>query len=134
MGKNRSGRSANRNSKSPLFWRHYLDNHTRVNAHIHSKKKSKYSNKIKKLNKVQMSKMNEAIIDAGYMLEDQWCKKWGFTGKSKSDYYLNFRKVYEDIRRGLLRMVSRRRKLLDYLKSRNADSYRTLIDKLGLRK
>ncbi len=37
-------------------------------------------------------------------------------------------------RRGLLRMVSRRRKLLDYLKSRNADGYRTLIDKLGLRK
>ena len=33
-----------------------------------------------------------------------------------------------------LRMVSRRRKLLDYLKSRNADSYRTLIEKLGLRK
>lgn len=37
-------------------------------------------------------------------------------------------------RRGLLRMVSRRRKLLDYLKSRNADSYKALIDKLGLRK
>mgnify|MGYP003455272423 CR=1 FL=1 len=37
-------------------------------------------------------------------------------------------------RRGLLRMVSRRRKLLDYLKSRNAESYRTLIDRLGLRK
>ncbi len=37
-------------------------------------------------------------------------------------------------RRGLLRMVSRRRKLLDYLKSDNAESYRTLIDKLGLRK
>jgi small subunit ribosomal protein S15 len=37
-------------------------------------------------------------------------------------------------RRGLLRMVSRRRKLLDYLRSCNADSYRTLIDKLGLRK
>jgi small subunit ribosomal protein S15 len=37
-------------------------------------------------------------------------------------------------RRGLLRMVSRRRKLLDYLKSRNADSYRALIDRLGLRK
>ena len=31
-------------------------------------------------------------------------------------------------------MVSRRRKLLDYLKSRNSDSYRTLIEKLGLRK
>jgi small subunit ribosomal protein S15 len=37
-------------------------------------------------------------------------------------------------RRGLLRMVSRRRKLLDYLKSRNAESYKTLIEKLGLRK
>jgi small subunit ribosomal protein S15 len=37
-------------------------------------------------------------------------------------------------RRGLLRMVSRRRKLLDYLKARNAERYRTLIDKLGLRK
>ena len=37
-------------------------------------------------------------------------------------------------RRGLLRMVSRRRKLLDYLKGRNADAYRGLIEKLGLRK
>ena len=37
-------------------------------------------------------------------------------------------------RRGLLRMVSRRRKLLDYFKSCDADGYRTLIDKLGLRK
>ena len=37
-------------------------------------------------------------------------------------------------RRGLLKMVSRRRKLLDYLKRTNADSYRTLIESLGLRK
>jgi small subunit ribosomal protein S15 len=37
-------------------------------------------------------------------------------------------------RRGLLRMVSRRRKLLDYLKRTNVDSYRTLIQRLGLRK
>ncbi len=37
-------------------------------------------------------------------------------------------------RRGLLKMVSKRRKLLDYLKGRNADSYRALIEKLGLRK
>ena len=37
-------------------------------------------------------------------------------------------------RRGLLRMVSRRRKLLDYLKNTNLDSYRTLITRLGLRK
>ena len=37
-------------------------------------------------------------------------------------------------RRGLLRMVSRRRKLLDYLKRTNADKYRALIERLGLRK
>jgi small subunit ribosomal protein S15 len=37
-------------------------------------------------------------------------------------------------RRGLLKMVSRRRRLLDYLKSRNADVYRQLIERLGLRK
>ena len=37
-------------------------------------------------------------------------------------------------RRGLLRMVSRRRKLLDYLKRKNADAYRNLISSLGLRK
>lgn len=37
-------------------------------------------------------------------------------------------------RRGLLRMVSRRRRLLDYLKAKDADRYRALIEKLGLRK
>jgi small subunit ribosomal protein S15 len=37
-------------------------------------------------------------------------------------------------RRGLLKMVSRRRRLLDYLKSRNTDAYRQLIERLGLRK
>jgi small subunit ribosomal protein S15 len=37
-------------------------------------------------------------------------------------------------RRGLLKMVSQRRKMLDYLKSRNIDSYRALIERLGLRK
>jgi small subunit ribosomal protein S15 len=31
-------------------------------------------------------------------------------------------------------MVSRRRKLLDYLKRKNADAYRNLISSLGLRK
>jgi len=36
-------------------------------------------------------------------------------------------------RRGLLKMVSRRRKLLDYLKGTNQPSYKALIEKLGLR-
>ena len=37
-------------------------------------------------------------------------------------------------RRGLLKMVSRRRKLLDYLKRNDAEAYRALITRLGLRK
>jgi len=37
-------------------------------------------------------------------------------------------------RRGLLKMVSQRRKLLDYLKSKNFQGYRALIERLGLRK
>lgn len=37
-------------------------------------------------------------------------------------------------RQGLLRMVSLRRKLLDYLKKKDGDRYRALIARLGLRK
>jgi small subunit ribosomal protein S15 len=37
-------------------------------------------------------------------------------------------------RRGLLRMVSQRRKLLDYLKKKDVERYRTIIASLGLRK
>ncbi|MDB5998688.1 MAG: ribosomal protein [Rhizobacter sp.] len=37
-------------------------------------------------------------------------------------------------RRGLLKMVNRRKRLLAYLRSRNADRYLALIQKLGLRK
>jgi small subunit ribosomal protein S15 len=37
-------------------------------------------------------------------------------------------------RRGLLRMVSQRRKLLDYLKRSDANKYKNVIDRLGLRK
>jgi small subunit ribosomal protein S15 len=37
-------------------------------------------------------------------------------------------------RRGLLKMVGQRRALLDYLKRKNLDRYRTLIETLGLRR
>jgi len=37
-------------------------------------------------------------------------------------------------RRGLMMMVGRRRRLLDYLKSKDSDRYERLIKKLGLRK
>jgi small subunit ribosomal protein S15 len=37
-------------------------------------------------------------------------------------------------RRGLLMMVSKRRSLLDYLKKYDTDRYKTVIQKLGIRK
>ena len=37
-------------------------------------------------------------------------------------------------RRGLLKMVNQRRKLLDYLKRKNLDGYRELLGRLNLRK
>ncbi|WP_262029385.1 30S ribosomal protein S15 [Microvirga sp. Mcv34] len=37
-------------------------------------------------------------------------------------------------RRGLLKMVSARRSLLDYLKKKDESRYRTLIEKLGIRR
>lgn len=46
-------------------------------------------------------------------------------GAHKSDHHS---------RRGLLKMVNKRRKLLDYLKSRDAGRYKALIGDLGLRR
>ena len=48
----------------------------------------------------------------------------------------HFRKHKKDnhSRRGLLKMVSRRRKLLDYLKRRDINEYHTIIEKLKLRR
>ena len=37
-------------------------------------------------------------------------------------------------RRGLLILVGRRRRLLDYLKTRHVDRYKSLIERLGIRK
>ncbi len=37
-------------------------------------------------------------------------------------------------RRGLLKMVSQRRRLLDYLKGKDQERYQTLIQRLGLRR
>ncbi len=37
-------------------------------------------------------------------------------------------------RRGLLKMVGQRRRLLDYLRSKNIDRYRTIIQRLNIRR
>ena len=48
----------------------------------------------------------------------------------------HFRSHKKDLhsRRGLLKMVSRRRRLLDYLKRNDQERYATVIQRLGLRK
>jgi small subunit ribosomal protein S15 len=48
----------------------------------------------------------------------------------------HFKKHVKDFhsRRGLLHLVSQRRSLLDYLKRKDNEAYRSLIERLGLRK
>jgi small subunit ribosomal protein S15 len=42
--------------------------------------------------------------------------------------------ISDHSRRGLLQMVGRRRRLLDYLRREDVERYRTLIQRLGLRR
>ncbi len=48
--------------------------------------------------------------------------------------HLKLHKKDHHSRRGLLKMVGRRRALLDYLKDNNIERYRVIIDQLGIRK
>jgi len=50
-----------------------------------------------------------------------------------TDHFSDHKKDHHS-RQGLLRMVNRRRKLLDYLKAKDSDRYRKLIKSLGLRR
>ena len=48
-------------------------------------------------------------------------------------HFQNHKKDHHS-RQGLVRMVNARRKLLDYLKRKDVDRYRALIEKLGIRR
>ncbi|MFH0731335.1 MAG: 30S ribosomal protein S15 [Candidatus Omnitrophota bacterium] len=52
---------------------------------------------------------------------------------SLTEYFKTHKKDHFS-RRGLLRMVNRRRKLLDYLKKNDVKEYQSILDKLSLRK
>ena len=45
---------------------------------------------------------------------------------------VHFKDVHSRV--GLLKMVGKRRRLLNYIKNRNVDDYRNLIERLGIRK
>jgi small subunit ribosomal protein S15 len=53
--------------------------------------------------------------------------------KYLTDHFKEHKKDFNS-RRGLLMMVGRRRRFLDYLKKNNVESYRKLIATLGIRK
>jgi small subunit ribosomal protein S15 len=50
-----------------------------------------------------------------------------------TDHFKTHKKDHHS-RRGLIRLVSQRRKMLDYLKRKNFDGYQQIIAKLGIRK
>jgi small subunit ribosomal protein S15 len=50
-----------------------------------------------------------------------------------TEHFKNHAKDHHS-RRGLLKLVGQRRRLLDYLRGSNLDRYRKLIDSLGIRK
>ena len=50
-----------------------------------------------------------------------------------TDHFKTHKKDHHS-RQGLMKIVGRRRRLLDYLKGKNPDRYREIIKKLGLRK
>jgi len=53
--------------------------------------------------------------------------------KSLTEHFKKFSKDHNS-RRGLLILVGSRRKLLSYLKQKNVERYKSVIEKLGLRK
>ena len=50
-----------------------------------------------------------------------------------TDHFKTHKKDHHS-RRGLIRLVSQRRKLLDYMKKHNLEGYQQIIQKLGIRK
>lgn len=48
--------------------------------------------------------------------------------------HLNLHKGDHHTRRGLMMMIGKRRRLLDYLKNQDVNKYRDLISKLGIRR
>lgn len=48
--------------------------------------------------------------------------------------HFNVHKKDHHSRRGLLKLVGQRRRLLDYLKENNIERYKVIIDRLGIRK
>ena len=89
---------------------------------------------------VSLSKQNKTSIISDYRVHDV------DTGSTEvqiallskrilylTDHFQTHKKDHHS-RRGLLMLVGQRRRLLDYLKRKDVDRYKSVIDKLGIRK
>jgi small subunit ribosomal protein S15 len=85
----------------------------------------------KELKKKLMSEYAQSASDTG-SIELQVAL---LTGRIQN-LTLHFKSNKSDFgsKRGLLKMVSRRKKYLQYLEQKDIDKYRNLIDRLGIRK
>jgi len=85
-------------------------------------------------------------VDKKKSLIQQFCVHEGDTGSPEvqvallteringlTDHFKQHSKDHHS-RRGLLMLIGKRRGLLEYLKNRDAERYRALIDKLGIRR
>lgn len=87
---------------------------------------------IKNINKAEiLSKFQRSILDTGSS-EVQIALLTSRINELTEHFKIH--KKDHHSRRGLLKMVSRRRKLLDYLKNHNSNIYKSIIEKLSLRK
>ena len=50
-----------------------------------------------------------------------------------TEHFKSYKKDHHS-RRGLLKLVGQRRHLLDYLRAKDAERYRSIVEKLGLRR
>ena len=75
-----------------------------------------------------ISKEKKAEIIAAYG------RKPGDTGSPEVTEHLKVNQKDHHSRRGLLKMVGKRRALLEYLKKNDIEGYRNLIARLGIRK
>lgn len=89
--------------------------------------------------------MSEAVIDTQKII-DEFKRAPNDTGSpevqiallsARIEHLTGHFKVHKQdhhSRRGLLKLVNQRRRLLAYLKSRDVERYKTLIERLGLRR
>jgi small subunit ribosomal protein S15 len=96
--------------------------------------------KIKEVKSMAMNKENKMTVINSYKVHENDTGSPEVqialltTRINELNEHLKVHKKDHHSRRGLLKMVGNRRNLLNYLKDKDIERYRTVIEKLGLRK